>query len=68
MLSPGFAAEVVADMEPTIDDAHDGTRWIGRDQTDRSVLWPGQRRALDHIVRDILPAGSQMAKLLRIEL
>jgi 8-oxo-dGTP pyrophosphatase MutT (NUDIX family) len=68
ILSPGFAAEVAPGMEPTIDDAHDGVRWVARDQADRSFLWPGQRRAVDHVVSDILPAGSPMAKLLRIEI
>lgn len=66
MHSPGFAIEVSGKIEPKLDDAHDGFRWVTRDHADRAFLWPGQRRAIEEIVRDILPADSLTAPLLRI--
>lgn len=66
--SPGFAVEVTPGIEPVLDDTHDGHRWITRDHADRAFLWPGQRRAVEEITRDILPADSPLSPLLRIDL
>ncbi len=66
MLSPCFAAEVAFGSEPTLDESHDAHRWIARDHGDRHFLWPGQRHALDQIVRDILPTDSPVADVLRV--
>ncbi len=72
MLSPCFAAQVDTSAESWVDPAHDAARWVRRDQTDRAFLWPGQRAAIDQIVRDILPAAlgydCPVASLLRVEL
>lgn len=68
MLSPGFAAEVRAQQEPRLDEAHDDFRWVARDQADCRFLWPGQRQAISQIIRDILPADSPVAPLLRLPL
>jgi len=59
MMSPCFAAHVATDIAPRLDPAHDAHRWIKRDQADRLFLWPGQRAAIDPIVRDILPAAAR---------
>lgn len=72
MLSPCFAAEVKPDCPPCLDQSHDATRWVRRDQADRAFLWPGQRAALEEVVRDILagPRGGESSArdLLRIDL
>ena len=67
MMCPGFAVEVAAGLEPRLDETHDAARWIRRDAADRAFLWPGQRRAIEHIARDILPHDSEVAPLLRID-
>lgn len=56
MMSPCFAAQVVSDTDPVPDRMHDGFRWVRRDHADRDFIWPGQRIAIEQIVRDILPA------------
>jgi len=68
MLSAGFAAETIEGAELRLDEAHDGHRWIRRDMADREFLWPGQRAAIKHIVSDILPVESPMARHLRLEI
>ncbi len=66
MLSPGFAVRVPISWEPTLNVEHDAYRWVRRDHADRAFLWPGQRRAVAQIVRDLL-GGSAVEPLLRIE-
>lgn len=66
MLSPCFAAWVDPQVEPVLDASHDAVRWIPRDRCDRDFLWPGQRQAIDQIVRDLLPPGSPVAPILRV--
>lgn len=66
--SPCFAAEVQPGVEPTLDDSHDAWRWVPRDAADRSFLWTGQRAAIEHLVRDILPADAPASAHLRIDL
>ncbi len=56
MMSPGFAALVSPDVSPRLDDAHDDFRWVKRDHADRMFVWPGQRVAIDQIVRDVVPS------------
>ena len=67
LLSPGFAARAPARWEPTLNDEHDAHRWVRRDHADRAFLWPGQRHAVAQIARDILPPGSEVEPLLRID-
>lgn len=68
MMSPCFAAEVVIDVEPVLDDTHDAARWVKQDNIDHAFMWPGQLSAIRHIARDILPADSSSAEHLRISL
>lgn len=67
MLSPGFAVEIAAGVEPVIDASHDAARWVPRDHVGRSFLWPGQRAAIDHIATDLLSPASPIAPLLRVD-
>ena len=67
MLTACFAAQVDASAEPTLDEAHDGHRWVNRDRADRHFIWPGQRAAIDQITRDILSADSPVQAVLRID-
>jgi 8-oxo-dGTP pyrophosphatase MutT (NUDIX family) len=75
MLCPGFPAQVAGGAsggdsggEPQLDAAHDAFRWVPADQVDALFLWPGQRAAIAHIQRDILPPDSPIAALLRLPL
>lgn len=68
MLGPCFAAEATADWEPTLDEEHDASRWVPRDHADRVFLWPGQRRAIEQVVRDILDPNSMVERVLRVQL
>jgi 8-oxo-dGTP pyrophosphatase MutT (NUDIX family) len=68
MLSPGFAAEVSLNNDPTLDASHDTFRWVPRDKADTAFLWPGQRHAIHEIVREILPPDAPAASLLRLPL
>ncbi len=56
MMSPCFAAQVTAEIDPVPDLAHDSFRWVRRDHVDRCFVWPGQRLAVGYIVRELLPA------------
>ena len=66
MMSPCFAAEVGPLGEPVLDESHDAYRWVLRDHADRQFMWPGQRVAIEQIVRDILPEESPLRALLRV--
>ncbi len=76
MMSPCFAARVAPGQQPQLDADHDDYRWVRRDQSERLFAWPGQRVAIDQVVRDILPALSghtrhdepPVADLLRVDL
>jgi len=68
MMSPGFAVEVSPDVEPKLDDSHDGARWVPRDACDRMFFWPGQRRAVTEIVEEIIAPESPSEKVLRLPL
>ncbi len=68
MHSPCFAAQVRDNAEPVLDAAHDGHRWVDGDQVDRLFMWPGQRGAVEHIVRDLMAAEAPVAEALRIDL
>lgn len=68
LLTPGFAVEVTAGTEPTLDPTHDGHRWVPRDHADRMFVWPGQRHAVNQIVSDILAPNAPGEPWLRIKL
>jgi len=66
VLSPRFVAEAAHDWEPTLDASHDAHRWVKRAGAHGAFLWPGQRAAIDEIVRDILPETSPVRERLRV--
>ena len=78
VMAPGFGVQVDAEVQPQLNDEHDAFRWVRRDHVDRVFVWPGQRVAIEQIVRDILPsvgggepgkaAKSSIAEVLRIDL
>jgi dATP pyrophosphohydrolase len=68
MLSPCLAMQVAPDWQPTLNHEHRAHRWVPRGRVDRAFLWPGQRRAIAALQRDILEADSPTEALLRIAL
>ena len=74
MMSPCFAAQVPTNLDPVLNHEHNAFRWVGRDLVDRAFIWPGQRVAINQIVRDILPdvaadpSDESIGRLLRIDL
>ena len=66
MLSPLFAVEVDEDVEPVLDATHDAARWVGLDEVAQAFLWPGQRGAVEQVVRDLVSAGSAAEGALRV--
>ena len=54
---PGFCALVARDAQITLNEEHDDFRWIDRSQTDRDFLWPGERRQVEELCREILDNG-----------
>ncbi|MFP4144112.1 MAG: NUDIX domain-containing protein [Phycisphaeraceae bacterium] len=67
VMSPCFAAEVERSAEPVLDAAHDALRWVPRADAERHFIWPGQRGAVEGIVRDIVSSGSAVEPILRID-
>ncbi len=68
VMSPCFAALVAAEKEPTLDDSHDAYRWVKHDAADNAFTWPGQRRAVTELLREILQPGAPMRDALKINL
>jgi dATP pyrophosphohydrolase len=54
---PGFCAVVARDARVTLNEEHDAFRWIERPRFDREFLWPGERRQLEELTREILDDG-----------
>ena len=54
---PGFCAVVGRDASITLNEEHDGFRWIDRERIDHDFLWPGERRQAEELVREILNDG-----------
>ena len=54
---PGFCAVVGRDATVTLNEEHDDFRWISRSAIDRNFLWPGERRQLEELVREIVNDG-----------
>jgi 8-oxo-dGTP pyrophosphatase MutT (NUDIX family) len=67
VMSPGFAAEVDSSIEPTLDSSHDDFRWVPYDLVDRRFLWPGQRAAITHILRDVISSDSPGSEHLKLD-
>ena len=68
VMGPGFAAEVTPGLDPVMDDSHDAFRWVPRDNADRHFIWPGQRQAVEQVIRDVLDPDSPTRDVLKIAL
>src|SRR4051794_14539518 len=44
---PGFCAVVSRDVQVTLNEEHDGFRWVCRDRFAQDFMWPGERRQLE---------------------
>ena len=60
---PGFCAVVARDATVTLNDEHDDHRWIDRSRIEADFLWPGERRQLEELVREIVETGPAKAYL-----
>ena len=54
---PGFCAVVGRDAAVTLNEEHDDFRWVSRAQADLEFLWPGERRQLEEVAREIMDFG-----------
>jgi 8-oxo-dGTP pyrophosphatase MutT (NUDIX family) len=63
VMGPRFAARVVADWEPRLNDEHSAHRWV---TAAGSFMWPGQKRAIAEILREIVDARSLTREALRV--
>jgi dATP pyrophosphohydrolase len=54
---PGFCAVVGRDVTIQLNEEHDDFRWIPRSRTEHDFLWPGERRQVRELMREILDAG-----------
>jgi dATP pyrophosphohydrolase len=54
---PGFCALVGRDATVTLNEEHDDHRWIPRDRAMTDFLWPGERRQVEELAREILDEG-----------
>ncbi|MBL9032007.1 MAG: NUDIX domain-containing protein [Phycisphaerae bacterium] len=63
LLTPRFAAEVAAGWAPRLNEEHDAFRWVALADVPRVFMWPGQRAAIDEIVRTIVGGGVEEAAM-----
>lgn len=54
---PAFCAVVPRDAVVTLNEEHDDFRWVARADLDRAFLWPGERRQLEELAREIMDFG-----------
>ena len=64
---PGFCAVVGRDAGVTLNEEHDDFRWIDRSRVDSDFLWPGERRQLEELCREVVDSGPAKSYL-RIKL
>ena len=54
---PGFCALVGRDATITLNEEHDDHRWIARDRAMTDFLWPGERKQVEELSREIVDNG-----------
>jgi dATP pyrophosphohydrolase len=54
---PGFCAVVRHNAVVRLNEEHDASRWVHREQIDRVFIWPGERAQLAEACREILDGG-----------
>lgn len=64
---PGFCAVVPRDTAVTLDAEHDDFRWVDRSRVDGEFLWPGERRQIEELAREIMDFGPAR-QLLRVRI
>lgn len=64
-VSPMFAAQVEAGIEPRLSAEHDAYGWFDHENAARKLVWPGQREGL-RIVHEYIARGQQASRLVRI--
>jgi dATP pyrophosphohydrolase len=64
---PGFCAVVGREATIKLNEEHDDFRWIDRSRIDQDFLWPGERRQVRELAREILDNGPAKSYL-RIQL
>jgi len=64
---PGFCAIVGRDATVTLNEEHDDHRWIDGTRAATDFLWPGERKQVEELTREILNDGPAKAYL-RIKL
>jgi 8-oxo-dGTP pyrophosphatase MutT (NUDIX family) len=52
-----FLAVVEGDANVILSDEHDAFRWISEKDIDANFMWPGDRRAIEEAIREILHNG-----------
>jgi dATP pyrophosphohydrolase len=57
LMCPGFAVEVAADAAVRLQEESSDYRWLPLEEAKATLLWPGQKKALDEIAREILAPG-----------
>lgn len=67
VMSPRFAAKVSPEWTPTLDASHDDFRWISADRIRADFVWPGQKRACQEVLEELVRPGSLAAQRLRID-
>lgn len=68
VLSARFAAQVAPGWSPTLNDEHDGARWVGADRVDDSFVWPGQKLACREVIAELARPGSPASAGLRLDI
>jgi len=59
----GFCALVGRDAVVTLNEEHDDHRWIERSRAAHDFLWPGERRQVEELCREILDNGPAKSHL-----
>lgn len=71
VMSPQFVVQVESSWEPTLNEEHTAHRWIGAPEHEGRAaiewfVWPGQKRAVEELLEEIVPEGSAAREHLRI--
>jgi len=65
-LSPLFAAQVEAGIEPRLSSEHSEHRWFTYEEALKKLVWPGQRAGLK-VTHDYITCGEEAARLLEMK-
>jgi len=67
VMSPRFAAQVRPEFEPRLCEEHDAWRWVAPEDVETCFMWPGQRLAIQEVMREIVGAASRSREHLRLD-